>query len=154
MLTRESIGLLVRYEPESGKFFWLVNRGSRARVGNEAGWDRADGYRQIRIENKIYYAHRLAWLSVHDVWPELVDHINRNPADNRIINLRLANKSINAINSYASTKNTSGFKGVSWSKGMKKWRMSHQASGVLSRMYFDDAATAGAAYLKIVEAKC
>lgn len=52
----------------------------------------------------------------------IVDHINQNKLDNRKSNLRDATKSINALNSKIPVTNTSGFKGVSWSKVSRKWR--------------------------------
>lgn len=52
----------------------------------------------------------------------VVDHINQDPTDNRIKNLRYATKSQNGMNQKTNTRNTSGFKGVSWSKQKKKWR--------------------------------
>jgi len=44
---------------------------------------------------------------------EIIDHINRNPLDNRKKNLRLSNKSKNAANCKIHKHNTSGYKGVS-----------------------------------------
>lgn len=50
----------------------------------------------------------------------LLDHINCDPADNRIVNLREANMSENKRNSGPHKDNKSGYKGVS-SKG-NRWR--------------------------------
>jgi len=51
----------------------------------------------------------------------VVDHINRNPLDNRRCNLRECNQSQNVGNRSFSKNNTSGFKGVSFLKGLGKW---------------------------------
>jgi hypothetical protein len=49
------------------------------------------------------------------------DHINRNKLDNRKENLRSVNKVINARNRGENKNNTSGYKGVSWDRNIKKW---------------------------------
>ena len=52
---------------------------------------------------------------------EYVDHINGNGLDNRISNLRMASNSLNQINKKIQSNNTSGYKGVTYSKQSRKY---------------------------------
>ena len=66
---------------------------------------------------------------MHGVEPELeMDHINGNPTDNRLCNLRLATRAQNLVNTKA-RKNSSGIKGVSWYAAGKKWRAQIKVNG-------------------------
>lgn len=78
----------------------------------------ANGYSATRINGKGIAVHRLVVNAQPGV---IVDHINRNKKDNRIINLRLTNKSVNAFNSKIRNTNTSGVTGVWFRKDTKKW---------------------------------
>lgn len=52
----------------------------------------------------------------------LIDHINRNPLDNRKENLRFVTPTANLINKGLTVRNKSGIKGVSWRNDSNKWR--------------------------------
>jgi hypothetical protein len=50
-----------------------------------------------------------------------VDHVNGDGLDNRRANLRSATHAENLHNCRKSSRNTSGFKGVTWDKGGRRW---------------------------------
>lgn len=58
-----------------------------------------------------------------------IDHINRNPCDNRKTNLRFANRSLNNRNRKLYAKSKSGYTGVTWDKSRKLWRACMKVSG-------------------------
>lgn len=76
-----------------------------------------------------------------------VDHINRNPLDNRKANLRLCTHSQNSWNSGYRSNNTSGYRGVMWIQHHQRWAARIAAHG---RRYhlgeFRDARAAALAY--------
>ncbi len=78
---------------------------------------------------------------------DLIDHIDCNGLNNRRCNLRLADKYQNASNRGLMRTNTSGFKGVSWSKTRGKWHAKFGARGVLRSLgYYQTAVEAHEAY--------
>jgi hypothetical protein len=119
---------LLRYEPETGCFFWKFREGARAsdntrRAGKAAGWRDEKGYVRIEIYKRTYKAHRLAWAYMTGSWPDgEIDHINGIPNDNRWVNLRAATIGQNQRNRGKPRSNTSGYKGVSFDKSTQKWR--------------------------------
>lgn len=74
------------------------------------------GYRRLRVEGQKYLIHRVIWLLHHGRWPVLVDHINRDRADNRIENLREVTAAENQWNSGPALSNPSGYPGVQVTK--------------------------------------
>ena len=121
MLTQKQLKELLSYDADSGDFVWLVQRG-RKKAGEPAGVKDHYGYVVIRINTKLYKAHRLAWLYVYGVWPDNgLDHINRNPADNRVVNLRDVSHSANLHNAQVRRGSRSGVAGVRWRVERNRW---------------------------------
>lgn len=112
MVTAARVREVLNYFPETGEFTWRVVTGPRAILGAIAG-SRTQGYINISVDGRLYRAHRLAWLYVHNKWPRLgIDHINGNGLDNRLINLREATQAENTANARKKKTCKSGFKGV------------------------------------------
>lgn len=80
--------------------------------------DVGGGYPMTRYKTKAIRMHKM----VKDAPAGLyVDHINRNKLDNRKSNLRIVTNSQNMLNTGMYLNNTSGYKGVTYSKRDKKW---------------------------------
>lgn len=123
MLTQQELKLNLSFNPETGIFTWLVANNGRVKVGMIAGSLSSTGYLYIMIDRKNYKSHRLAWLYMTGEWPKkMIDHIDGEKSNNRIVNLRDCNQSQNMQNMRASKINASGYKGVSWHNATSKWR--------------------------------
>lgn len=145
-LTQTELRRVLQYKPRAGVFHWKTRTSMRVKPGSRAGSIAAGGYISIKINGKNYAAHRLAWLYVHGVCPGgLIDHINGDPADNKIANLRIADRRGNRANSRASKHNKSGVKGVQCRKG--RWRAIISVGGETRHLgTFDTASQANAVY--------
>ena len=133
-LTADQVRQTLDYNPETGSFLWKERsvewfKSKRdqkiwnTRYANKSPeGTHPRGYKQICINGVRYLAHRLSWLYIFGVWPEgELDHINRDPADNRIANLRPANRSLNNQNTGKRKGCSSNHKGVYWHKERQKW---------------------------------
>jgi hypothetical protein len=151
VLTADRLRSVLDYDRETGCFSWRVTGRGIARLGAKAGaFSDAGGgrkYIKIRIDGRLYFAHRLAWFWVHGSWPEReIDHADSDGTNNRIGNLRLASSSQNKWNARVRRDNTSGFKGAvkDWGGG---WAAQIAVCGVYRRISgFGSAAEAAAAY--------
>ncbi len=124
-LSAKYLRSLVEYDSETGIMKWKVKKFWRVNIGDEVGRLRPDGYRHVKIDSKMYLTHRLAWLYVHGIWPDFVDHINLVRCDNRIENLRNCTQSENGANRAAQTNSSSATKGIylaDWGGGNFKWK--------------------------------
>lgn len=112
-VTRERLCTLLEVDTENGIFRWKHTMGGKAAKGQIAGSKNAAGYIVIRIDQKDQFAHRLMWLYVYGAMPILqIDHIDRDRANNKPVNLRLATPKQNSENIFRAKTNTSGFRGV------------------------------------------
>lgn len=109
------------YDPIKGTFTRIKSYGKRLKAGEPWGHFH-HGYTAGCINSEKYPCSKLAWLWVYGEYPkEIMDHINRDRADDRIVNLRKASESENHWNIGMKSCNTSGFKGVTFNKQTKKY---------------------------------
>ena len=140
---------ILHYSVITGQFYWLKPR-KGVKSDDVAGTLQDDCYKRIKIDHKIYRAHRLAWFWVTGEWPaNMIDHKNGIKDANCWLNLREATRSQNNCNTSVYSNNASGYKGITWCKDSKKW----QARIMLSRKpkhlgYFEYIEAAYAARLK------
>jgi hypothetical protein len=122
MLNQSELQSLLHYNQDNGIFTW-INPVRKTMVNAIAGTMSHEGYIVIKINKKIYRAHRLAWLYVYGEFPlSILDHVNGIKNDNRISNLRNSTFQQNIFNRKNESINTSGHKGVHWETAREAWK--------------------------------
>lgn len=112
-LSLERLREVLDYNPETGVLSWRFRLSPNCKLGEPAGQIGVHGYRKIRLDGKYYPSSHLAWFHFYGTAPlNVIDHKNRDKADDRIENLRPATHSQNSMNIGRNKANTTGFKGV------------------------------------------
>lgn len=83
----------LQYDPIAGTLRWKSRPSGCVRVGYLAGCKHANGHIEVRLQNKPYMAHHIAWFLHYGIWPSRpILHANGNKRDNRINNLKIKDK--------------------------------------------------------------
>jgi hypothetical protein len=109
MLTQEKLKQCLRYDAESGVFYRISTSKCHADLLDKPAGraHKKRGYREIWVDGKLYYAHRLAFLYMTGKWPDcLVDHIDHNKDNNSWANLREADYVTNGQNQVKANKHS------------------------------------------------
>jgi hypothetical protein len=115
------------YNSKTGELIWLncpnMSKKWNTRWAGKSAFTfiNTHGYFQGNFDSEVYRAHRIIWKMVYGTEPEMIDHINGVRSDNRLINLRSVNQSINMRNQKLRVDNTSGAIGVYKPAHSKKW---------------------------------
>ncbi|WP_410000336.1 HNH endonuclease [Halomonas sp. I1] len=140
-LTAREARALIDYNPSTGELRWKARpesmfagkkkgcctRWNNRYAGKIAGSaaERSNGlcYWAVRINDKLYLAHRVAWLILYGQWPsDKIDHLDGDGLNNRIDNFREATQKDNMQNQCLRQTSSTGVCGVSWRDDLGKWR--------------------------------
>lgn len=103
----------MEYNPDTGLFRWKQVRGGPQSFEWRPGTPKGDGYYLIRVNNRLYRAHRLAWFYMYGDWPvKQIDHIDGNRGNNKIKNLR----------DVSGSKNMENYHYLRKLKGIEHWK--------------------------------
>lgn len=162
---------ILKYDAAIGKLFWRkrapetflekprkISLERTSAVWNSINADKeaftanSCGKRAGAINGRNYLAHRIIWKMVHGTDPAYIDHINGDPLDNRLVNLRSVTNQENMRNMSKPKSNSSGFIGVAWHGQASKWRAYVMIDGTQKSLgLFTTAEAANAARLAASE---
>lgn len=147
-ITPELCRQLLRYEPETGKLFWLPRPASMFRDGKQSAQHNCNiwngryagkeafthidnyGYPNGSIFDLHMKAHRVIWAIVHGKWPDAdIDHLDGSRGNNRLVNLVDVAHAQNLKNQSIRATNKSGRTGVFWEARRSRWRVDIVVNG-------------------------
>lgn len=130
------------YEASTGRLFWKRRPSEHFSnenvcaiwnakyAGKMAGSPNAKKRWSTKINAVLYQNHRIAWALYYGCWPDdQIDHINGDPEDNRIVNLRIVTNAENQKNASRKKTNKSGVTGVCWHERGKVWQANIRGNG-------------------------
>jgi hypothetical protein len=109
----EELKDLLDYNPENGDLRWTKSINSMAQKGDMAGTTDSYGYRVLQYNGSQYKVHRVVWFLHYGYQTgSHIDHIDGNPGNNIIKNLREADFNANNRNKKLDQRNKTGISGV------------------------------------------
>lgn len=139
-----------RMEYRDGTIYWKEG----PLKGKECGWVDRHGYRCTRMGKHLVRNHHIVWYLHSRKWPESsIDHINNDPSDNHIENLRLATQKQNSRNQKLQKRRQGEFKGVYRYSDNSKWyvKVKHNRKNVGGLGSYSSKLEAGMIYNITVE---
>ena len=141
------------FEYRDGQLFWKADRGVNKLKGKLVGSNGSSGYLSVSVSYKKYLVHRIVFMLHHGYMPERIDHIDGDPHNNRIENLRVCTQTQNSYNRKTRVDNISGVKGVHWGRRAKKWVGQIQVGGVKKHIGYFATKDEAAAAVQIIRLK-
>jgi len=113
------------WEYRNGNLYWRIKagRGTSAKRPGDLVATAPDplGYCYVTWRRKHYAVHRVVFLLVYGWLPDCVDHIDGNPQNNCVENLRPATRLQNQFNRRPNARSKTGVKNVTPHQG--KWQV-------------------------------
>lgn len=133
------------FDYRDGELYWKEKSNRKVIVGKQVKTYLSNsGYRLFGFMRKTRIHHRMIFAWHHGYFPAQVDHIDGNPANNCIENLRACNQFQNQANRKANKSNKSGYKNVNWDDRSQAWEVKFLCNGQRMHFgYFKDIELAG-----------
>lgn len=124
VINKEKIEKLFEYR--SGKLYWKIATCNSVKAGDEVGTiigniNNLNGYYVTRINGVRVYIHKIVFFMFHNYIPDTIRFLDGNSLNYAIENLKDCSVSEVLFTARKRKDNSSGYKGVSWSKKRNKW---------------------------------
>lgn len=167
----DTLHLLLRHDPETGRLFWrerdvsLFPDGKQSAAQTAASWNSrfagkeagklSDGWMRVGILGRQYSAARVCFAMENGFWPaEKLNHVDGDVKDNRLSKLREATPLEIARNRRRMSANASSkITGVTWNKVRRKWAAYIYVSRTYKFLGHFESIEAAAACRKLAEAQ-
>lgn len=119
----EELDSTFMYDPETGLLSYKKRTGSKCNMQEGSAGSSSGRYKTVSFKGMNYLQHRVAWkMHYKSEPPQIIDHINFDKHDNRIVNLREATKSQNIAYSNSPPRTSTGIRGLTWCGRDRNWR--------------------------------
>lgn len=109
------------YHPD-GYLLWKCKACGTKGIGTKVYEQFKNGYSFIIVNRGRFSTHRIIYALIHGTEPDIIDHIDGNPLNNKIENLRECSSQVNVSKRKQNKDNKSGYRGVHWNRDKCKWR--------------------------------
>lgn len=113
-------------------------KASEIKTGDEAGTLNSSGYYVVKLNQVLYYCHRVVMVLQKSVniTGLFIDHVDGNRSNNKISNLVLTDRYGNARNQKKNTKNKTGVTGVNYSEKYREYVVTWRENGINRKKHF------------------
>ena len=121
---QEKLMNCAHFDLDQAKFIRIKITQGRTKLG-PMGYVNNFGYTRISIATREFTQSHLVYLLFTGNLPDnnrQIDHIDGNTLNDHPLNLRIVSNTLNSRNRRMNTNNSSGYTGVTWHRGTKKWR--------------------------------
>ena len=159
---QELLQQLLSYDPSTGELRWkprplemfTSERAAKSwasqNLGKLAFNTNCNGYKTGKIQGEQHWAHRVIWKLMTGEDPDVIDHLDGNPANNAWSNLKATDTRGNAMNQRRPRNNVSGVVGVYWIRSESRWKASIAGKYLGTFDTFEEAVAARKAAEKVL----
>ena len=138
-LTLEYLKEQIKYDMNTGLFFWLVKKKGRQLGKPVGGRTGVHGTNYIHLDGVRYSASKLAWFYMTGVWIEYIGYKDFNPINLEWSNLEEINEVEHGIRIKSQSPNSNGIRAIVKNYSTGQWYLQNWDRGRVKKgPYFDN----------------